>query len=114
MTTAVAVALLSGVGAVVRVALTDTRPRDAHRTTLLLNLAGAFALGLLTGADVTGDGLLLVGTAFLGSFTTFSTLMLGTAVLPAPAAARLLAWSILGGAACAAAGWAVGGVLSGS
>ncbi|PTL60718.1 fluoride efflux transporter CrcB [Paraconexibacter algicola] len=107
VTTALAVALLSGTGAVARVLTSRALGEPAHRGTLLLNLAGAFALGVLTGAGVTGDGLLLAGTAFLGSFTTFSTWMLDEASLPAAAAGRLLAAATLGGAACAAAGWAL-------
>jgi fluoride exporter len=45
--------------------------------TLAVNLAGAFALGLLWGsADAVGSNWLLVaGTGFLGAFTTFSTWM---------------------------------------
>lgn len=111
MTTVLAVAVLSGAGAVARVLTTRALGEPAHRATLLLNLAGAFALGLLTGAGVTGDGLLLAGTAFLGSFTTFSTWMLDEASLPVRAAATLLAVAVLGGAAAAAAGWALAGAL---
>jgi CrcB protein len=44
--------------------------------TLAVNLSGALALGVLTGAHVGGDALLLAGTGFLGAYTTFSTLML--------------------------------------
>ncbi|WP_310739814.1 fluoride efflux transporter FluC [Oceanobacillus alkalisoli] len=44
--------------------------------TLLANLAGAFLLGLLMGAGVDALLLLLLGTGFLGAFTTFSTLKL--------------------------------------
>ena len=44
--------------------------------TLLVNLTGAFLLGLLMGAGVDAFLLLLLGTGFLGAFTTFSTLKL--------------------------------------
>jgi CrcB protein len=41
--------------------------------TLVVNLSGAFALGVLAGTAVEGDALRLAGTGFLGAFTTFST-----------------------------------------
>lgn len=44
--------------------------------TLLVNVGGAFLLGLLVGSGIEGNGLLLCGTGFLGAFTTFSTWML--------------------------------------
>lgn len=46
--------------------------------TLAINLTGTLALGLLTGLGVTGNVALLVGTAAIGSYTTFSTWMLET------------------------------------
>jgi fluoride exporter len=49
----------------------------AGRGTPVVNLVGAFALGLLWGsADTLSNGwLVVVGTGFLGAFTTFSTWM---------------------------------------
>jgi fluoride exporter len=44
--------------------------------TLTVNLAGAFLLGILTGAKADTTMVLLVGTGFMGAFTTFSTLKL--------------------------------------
>lgn len=44
--------------------------------TLLVNLTGAFLLGFLMGTGVDALLLLLLGTGFLGAFTTFSTLKL--------------------------------------
>ena len=41
--------------------------------TLTVNLLGSFALGLLLGKGVSGSISLLVGTGFMGAFTTFST-----------------------------------------
>lgn len=41
--------------------------------TLTVNLAGSFALGLLIGSDCSSSMKLLIGTGFLGAFTTFST-----------------------------------------
>lgn len=65
------VGALGGVGAVARVLLS----RGTVRGTLLVNLGGAFALGLLAGAGVDGDARLLLGGGLLGAFTTFSTWM---------------------------------------
>jgi fluoride exporter len=44
--------------------------------TFLVNISGSFLLGWLLAAGVSKTYLLLVGTGFLGSFTTFSTLQL--------------------------------------
>ncbi|SDZ32591.1 fluoride efflux transporter CrcB [Thermoactinomyces sp. DSM 45892] len=42
--------------------------------TLIINLLGAFLLGLTSGIRLSELWMLLVGTGFLGAFTTFSTL----------------------------------------
>lgn len=42
--------------------------------TLLVNLMGAFLLGLLIGGQASGIYILILGTGLLGSITTFSTL----------------------------------------
>lgn len=74
------VAALGGVGAVARVvgahAVTARAGGEPMLGTLAINVAGAFVLGILAGAHVGGDALLLAGTATLGSFTTFSGWML--------------------------------------
>jgi CrcB protein len=41
--------------------------------TLMVNLVGAFLLGMLVGSALSKEWLLLFGTGFLGAFTTFST-----------------------------------------
>jgi CrcB protein len=83
--------------------------------TLAVNLVGAFFLGLLTGLSVTGDSLLLEGTALLGSFTTFSTVMLEAERLGEEGEGRLalanLAVSFAGGLAAASLGWILGAAL---
>jgi CrcB protein len=77
-----AIAGLGGVGAVTRFmldgAIAQRLGRDFPFGTLVINLSGAFLLGLLTGLALEGDALLLAGTATLGSYTTFSTWMLET------------------------------------
>jgi CrcB protein len=76
-----ALALVGGVGAVARFALDGFVIRRGlipgfPLGTLVVNLTGAFALGLLHGSDVGGDALTIVGTGLIGSYTTFSTWML--------------------------------------
>ncbi len=90
---------------------------DAFPATVFAeNVAGAFALGLLLGwlgrrarLGWWASPFLTVGV--LGSFTTFSTLVLDAAVLgearPWLAGSYALA-SVIAGAAAAAAGWAWG------
>jgi CrcB protein len=76
------VAVLGGLAAVLRFLVqTGVDARGAVRFplgTLVVNLTGSLALGLVVGAGLDGDALLLVGTATLGSYTTFSTWMLET------------------------------------
>ena len=43
--------------------------------TLLINLSGAFLLGVLTGVTPEGRAYLLLGDGFCGAYTTFSTFM---------------------------------------
>jgi CrcB protein len=73
----IGVALLGGVGACARFLLDAAIPswRGFPLGTLTINVSGAFLLGLLAGAGVTGDAYLLAGTATLGAYTTFSTWM---------------------------------------
>lgn len=82
----IGVALCSGTAAIGRfvlVALISSRdagrfPRGFPLGTFVVNMTGALLLGLLTGLAVEGDTLVLLGTATLGSYTTFSTWMLET------------------------------------
>jgi fluoride exporter len=76
----VCVALLGGVGALARFAVdglvaSRTGSLEFPWGTFVVNISGAFLLGLLAGAALHGDALLLAGTATLGSYTTFSTWM---------------------------------------
>jgi CrcB protein len=78
----IAVLVLGGIGALARFVIdaiiSNAFGRDFPLGTLVINVTGAFALGLLTGLAVTGDALILAGTATLGSYTTFSTWVLET------------------------------------
>ena len=74
----------------------------APRGTLAVNLTGAFVAGAVTGAGVGTTALLIVGTGFLGGYTTFSTWMVER---------TYLATSIVAGLALATAGYALGSLL---
>jgi CrcB protein len=77
-----AVGLLGGLGALARYAidwLVSMRFGFGFPFgTLAVNASGAFLLGLVVGASLSGNAYLLAGTAVLGSYTTFSTWMLET------------------------------------
>jgi CrcB protein len=110
------VALLGALGAVLRLEVgSHVQTRAGGRFpagTIAVNLSGALAVGLLVGAGVGGDALLLAGTAFLGAYTTFSTWMLEEHELGLTrTAGAYLALSLAGGLAATGAGWALGSLL---
>ena len=115
----VGVAVLGGVGALGRWTLDGLVSARWGRQfpfgTLTVNLTGAFALGLLVGAGAQGHVLLLVGTAALGSYTTFSTWMFESHRLGEDGERRLaaanLAVSLAAGLLAALAGWLLGEAL---
>jgi CrcB protein len=76
------VVLAGGVGAVLRFLVDRAVARRAARSfpfgTLAVNISGAALLGLLGGLALSRHIALLAGTAFVGSYTTFSTWMLET------------------------------------
>ena len=76
----------------------------------------ASALGLLVGLAVSGDALLVLGTGFLGGYTTFSTWMVEAQRLGEDSEWRLM-WlyllvSMVAGLAATALGLLVGGALA--
>jgi CrcB protein len=88
----IGVALLGGVGALARVAVDSASvrrltqaltgpPRALAVGTWVVNLSGAFVLGVLDGLALSGDASLLVATAGMGAYSTFSTWMLQSAEL---------------------------------
>jgi CrcB protein len=115
----IGVGALGGVGALLRFQLDElVQWRAAGEFpwgTLAVNVLGSFGLGLLAGLSVTGDTLLLVGTAAFGSFTTFSTWMLETERLAEDGEGRIalanLALAFAAGLGAAGLGWAIGAVL---
>lgn len=127
------VALAGAAGALLRLLLGEFFPEQGMKfpwTTLAVNLSGSAALGLLVGVvtarpRVPGWVLPVLGTGLLGSFTTFSSVIL--AVMPSaprgvfeelsaatyvnPGAAEMLAYlliSVIGCTAAAAAGLTIG------
>jgi fluoride exporter len=61
-----------GVGLVIK----KKYPSDFPFATLFVNLLGSFLLGLIIGANTDDTLRLLLGTGFMGAFTTFSTFKL--------------------------------------
>jgi CrcB protein len=115
----IGVALLGGTGAAARFMLDGAISARAGGGfplgTLAVNLSGALALGLVTGLALTGDALVLVGAATLGSYTTFSTWMLEshrlTEDVEVPLALLNVALSLLAGVGAAALGRVLGAHL---
>jgi CrcB protein len=115
----VAVAILGGAGALARFFLDGAVSRHTGARfpagTLAVNLSGALLLGLFAGVVLTGDAALLVDTALLGAYTTFSTWMFESHRLGEDAQPLLL-WlnivlSVAAGIAAVALGRAIGGAL---
>lgn len=87
--------------------------------TVVVNITGAFALGLLTGLflydGLEPDARVVVGTGFLGAYTTFSSFSYETLGLvrdDAPVAALVNAFgSVAVGLGAAAAGLGVAGLF---
>jgi CrcB protein len=82
--------------------------------TLAVNVSGAFLLGLLVGLGASHRTMTVLGTATLGSYTTFSTWMLETH-RPAQDGEPRLAWTNIAiglavGLAATALGRALGGL----
>jgi CrcB protein len=112
------VALLGGTGAIARFTFDGAIGSRAARAsgfplgTFVVNTSGALLLGLLSGAALTGDALVLAGTATLGSYTTFSTWMLESQRLAEDAdgngALLNILLSLAAGVAAAALGHAIG------
>lgn len=115
----IGVGLLGGAGSLLRYGLDARVQRAAARDfplgTLVINVTGSFCLGLLTGLAITGNGILLLGTGLLGSFTTFSTWLLETQRLAEEGAGRLallnLAVALAAGSSAAGLGWLIGALL---
>jgi CrcB protein len=115
----VAVGLLGGTAAAARflidsafVARTD---HPFPLGVLAINLAGSLVLGLVAGAALEGEALVIVAGGGIGSFTTFSTWMLDSHRLADAGHAHLvwlnLGLSLIAGFAAVALGHWLGGAL---
>lgn len=78
----IGVAILGSLGSLARFlldgAVSARSPSSFPLGTLVVNASGALVLGLLTGLALSGEALLLAGSAAIGSYTTFSTWMFET------------------------------------
>lgn len=83
---------------------------------LVVNLTGAFALGLLTGAWSDAAVLWMLGTGLLGGYTTFSAVAVATVALGEDGRSREAVGyglgTFAGSVLCAALGLVLGGALS--
>jgi fluoride exporter len=113
------VGLLGGTGSIARFVVDGLVGERAAGEfpwgTFVVNLSGAALLGLVVGAAVSGNALVLTATATLGSYTTLSTWIFETHRLGqddqlAIGAANLLG-SLLIGFAALALGHAIGAAL---
>jgi fluoride exporter len=113
------VAALGGAGALLRFRLDGyvqlRTDGEFPLGTFVVNVLGSLCLGVLVGSSVAGAAVLLAGTAFLGSFTTFSTWMLETERLAEGGEGRLavlnLAISVVAGLGSGIVGWLIGAAL---
>lgn len=115
----IAVGLLGGAAAAVRylidTALTARTDHPFPHGILAINIAGALLLGLVAGAALEGEALIIVAGGGIGSLTTFSTWILDSHRL-AEAGHTHLVWvnlglSLLAGFAAVALGHWLGGLL---
>lgn len=110
------VATIAGAaGALCRYALTGIIQRSTRSQfpmgTLVVNLIGAFLLGVVAGVDELQSAASLTAAAFLGGFTTFSTwinesIFLGVVPLRTQAIVNLAA-TLIAGVALAAVGYSL-------
>jgi fluoride exporter len=113
----VGVLIAGGFGAVLRFLVDSAVARRAARSfpfgTLAVNISGAALLGLLGGLALSRHAALVADTAFVGSYTTFSTWMLETQRLGEErqvggAVANLVVSIVLGIAAALFGQWIAG------
>lgn len=111
--TLLALAIAGGLGALARAEVAWAAARRGHPRvgTHVVNLTGALLLGLLVGvrsaSPVSDTTLTVLGTGFLGGFTTFSTWMVQAVAEDVPTMLRATVPIAIAGVAAAA----LGGVL---
>jgi CrcB protein len=115
----IGVALLGSIGSIARFLLDKSVSSQISSSfplgTLAVNASGALVLGLLSGLALSGEALVLAGTATIGSYTTFSTWMFETHRLgedgQLPGATLNVIVSVIVGLSAAALGRWIGGDL---
>ena len=115
----IGVGVLGGLGALARFRLDGRVSQRAGREfpygTFVVNMLGAFVLGLLVGLVLDSADYTLAGTGLIGGFTTFSTWALESHRLGEDGRLRVaalnLAASLLAGVMAAWAGRALGAAL---
>jgi CrcB protein len=114
----IGVAVLGGLGAIARFAVdgfvSSRWDGGFPLGTLVVNLSGAFLLGLLVGFALKGHAYLLAGTAVLGSYTTFSTWMLESQRLGEDGEAHALLLNLAGSLAAGILAAELGRLLGGA
>ena len=111
------VLVVGGIGSVLRFLVDGAVGRRVARSfpfgTLMVNLTGAALLGFIGALALSRQMILLIDTAFIGSYTTFSTWMLETQRLAEErqvwsAAANIIVSAALGAAAALLGQWFAG------
>ena len=109
--------VIGGIGSVLRFMVDRAVSRRVGRPfpfgTLAVNISGSVALGFISGLTMSPDLALLVGTAFVGAYTTFSTWMLETHRLAEerqiwPAVGNIVVSVVLGVSAALLGQWIAG------
>lgn len=116
----VGVVVIGGLGAVARLLIEQGVRRQLTMAfpigTVTVNITGAFLLGVVSGMALNHQLTTLIGTGFLGAYTTFSGWMLETRSLAEDrrgrAAAANIAVSVVVGLAAAFVGHLLGGLAA--
>jgi CrcB protein len=106
--TALLVAVGAAVGAALRFTIASRLDDRLPWGTLVVNVAGSFVLGLLSGLALSAQPAALLGTGFCGGFTTYSAFAVQTHRLGARRGSAYAAATIGLALAACAAGFALG------
>ncbi len=105
--------LLAAIGSVLRWTLQNSRKWGKSSGTFIANIIASFLLGVLLGGSPSGEEVTIIGSGFLGSFSTFSTVMMEVSdeleKEKRGLSSTYLAASIITGVAAAFLGLEVGG-----
>jgi fluoride exporter len=109
----VAVPLLGGIAALARFMLISSPRWNFYTGTFIVNISGSLILGLLAGAVLSGNAEILLGSATIGSYTTFSTWIFETHHLAKDNKHLLAAANVLLSTAVGLGALALGHVITG-